>query len=149
MAQSKEALKQTYPLPAYNFRVRVDDEAMSFAEVSGISAERGTATYRHGLSFWEGETITTFSYGSYATVTLKRGVVLGARPLFFYEWLKQGDLRTLVVSLCNEIGDPVISWEIAKAVPVKVEAPAFDARTNEASIESVELSVRGITVVRN
>ena len=149
MAQSKDVLKQTYPLPAYNFRVRIDDTVMSFAEVSGIVAEYEKVTYRHGLSFWEGEAITTFNHGEYFNITLKRGVVLGSNPLFFYEWLKQGDLRTLVVSLCNEAGDPVISWHVAKAVPVKLQAPAFDAKTNEVSIESVELAVRGVTVEQN
>ena len=149
MAQSKDVQKQSYPLPAYNYRVRIDETVMGFAEVSGIGAEYEKVTYRHGLSFWEGEAITTFNYGSFVTITLKRGVVVGATPLFFYDWLKKGDLRTLAVSLCNETGDPVISWQIAKAVPVKVQAPAFDAKTNEASIESVELAVRGITLVKN
>ena len=149
MAQSKDFQKQSYPLPAYNFRVRIDETVMSFAEVSGIGTEYEKVTYRHGLSFMEGEAITTFKYDPYVTVTLKRGVVVGATPLFFYDWLKQGDLRTLAVSLCNETGDPVISWQIAKAVPVKIQAPAFDAKTNEASIESVELAVRGITLVQN
>ncbi len=149
MAQSKNVQKQTYPLPAYNFRVRIDETVMSFAEVFGIAAEYDKVTYRHGLSFWEGETITTFKYDSFVTVSLKRGVVLGSTPLFFFEWLKKGDLRTIAVSLCNETGDPVVSWQIQKAVPVKIQAPAFDAKTNEASIESVELAVRGITLVRN
>jgi phage tail-like protein len=149
MALSTDVQKQTYPLPAYNFRVRIDETIMSFAEVSGIAVEYEKVTYRHGLSFTEGEAIVTFKYDPFVTVTLKRGVVLGATPLFFYEWLSKGDLRSLAVSLCNEVGDPVISWQIAKAVPVKIQAPAFDAKTNEAAIDTVELAVRGITLVKN
>ena len=99
MAQSKDVQKQSYPLPAYNFGVRIDETVMSFAEVSGIGAEYEKVTYRHGLSFMEGEAITTFNYDSFVTITLKRGVVVGATPLFFYDWLKKGDLRTLAVSL--------------------------------------------------
>ena len=149
MAQSKDFQKQNYPLPAYNFRVRIDETIMSFAEVSGISVEYDKVTYRHGLSFMEGEAITTFDYDEYYTINLKRGVVVGANPLFFYDWLVKGDLRSLAVSLCNETGDPVISWQIAKAVPVKVQAPAFDAKTNEVAIDAVELAVRGVTLVKN
>ena len=149
MAQSKDVQKQSYPLPAYNFRVRIDDTVMSFAEVSGIGIEYDKVTYRHGLSFMEGETITTFYYDSFITMTLKRGIVVGATPMFLYDWLKKGDIRTLAVSLCNETGDPVISWQIAKAIPVKIQAPTFDAKTNDVSIESVELAVRGITLVKN
>jgi phage tail-like protein len=149
MAQSKDEQKRTYPLPAYNFRVRIDETVMSFAEVSGIGVEYDKVMYRHGLSFMEGEAITTFNYDSFVNVTLKRGVVVGANPLFLYDWLKEGDLRTLAVSLCDEVGDPVISWQIAKAVPVKIQAPAFDAKSNEVSIETVDLVVRGITLVKD
>ncbi len=149
MAQSKDVQKQTYPLPAYNFRVRIDETIMSFAEVSGIGLEYDKVIYRHGLSFMEGEAITTFDYDSFVTMTLKRGVVLGATPLFFYEWITKGDLRAIAVSLCNEAGDPVISWQIAKAVPVKIQAPAFDAKTNEVAIDTVELAVRGISLVKD
>ena len=147
MADTKDFQKQSYPLPAYNYRVQVDETVMSFSEVSGITAEFDKVTYRTGLSFWEGEAITTFNFGSFTTVTLKRGVILGQGPLNLYDWLEKKELRTLQVSLCDEKGAPVISWKFAKAVPLKLTAPMFDARTNEPAIESVELAVRGISII--
>ena len=65
MAETKDFLKANYPLPAYNFRVTVDGRSMSFSEVSGINIEYETLTYRHGLSFLEGETIQKFFYEKY------------------------------------------------------------------------------------
>ncbi len=55
MAQDKDQIKSSYPLPAYNYRVTVlrDGEALvlSFAEVSGLSLQYDPVTYKHGLSF--------------------------------------------------------------------------------------------------
>ena len=147
MADTRDIQKQTYPLPAYNYRVQIDDTAMSFSEVSGMSADFDKVTYRTGLSAWEGEAITTFNFGSFSTVTMKRGVILGENPLALYDWLHKIEVRTLQVSLCDEKGDPVITWKFERAIPVKVSAPAFDAKTNEPAIESVELAVSGMSMV--
>jgi|SRR5450432_1576836 len=141
MADSKDVQKRLYPLPAYNYRVQVGDTVMSFSGVSGISDNFDKVTYRTGLSAWEGEAILTFNFRSFSSVTMTRGVILGKDPLALYSWLQQGDVRTLQVVLCDEKGDPVISWKFEKAVPVKLSAPSFDAKTNEAAIESVELAV--------
>ncbi len=54
MAQSTDTQRTSYPLAAYNFRVKVDETSMSFTEVSGLAVEREHVTYAHGLSFQEG-----------------------------------------------------------------------------------------------
>lgn len=148
MAHTRETVKRDYPLPAYNFRVTVDGAAMSFAEVSGIAVEYDEVTYRHGLSFVEGEEIATFFYDSFFPVTLKRGTILSSDPLYLHAWLKAKEPRTVEVHLCDETGTPVISWRLAKAVPTKLEAPAFDAGANEVAVETVELKARGVTLAR-
>ncbi len=137
-----------YPLPAYNFRVDVGNETMSFAKVSGIAVEYDAVTYRHGLSFREGERIKTFYYDSFMPLTLTRGVFPAGKhdPRFLFDWLERRDTRSLEVSLCDEGGKASITWKIAKAVPVKLKAPTFDAGSNEVSIESLELRVRGVSL---
>lgn len=146
MAQSKAAQKLSYPLPVYNFRVTVDGRAMSFSEVSGIQVEYESVTYRHGLSFLEGERIKTFRFDSFIQVTLKRGIVPGSDPLFFHRWLTSKELRPLEVSLCDEDGVPVLLWRITHCVPVKLEAPSFSADSNDVAIGSVELKARGVSL---
>jgi hypothetical protein len=74
VAQSRQEQRASYPLAAYNFRVIVGAETLSFAKVSGLSAEHQTVTYNHGLSFLEGELITKFHVEKFTTVTLERGV---------------------------------------------------------------------------
>lgn len=144
MAETKDYQKSSYPIPVYNFRVSIDGTPMSFSEVSGINLEYETVTYRHGLSFWEGEGIKKYYYDKYVTVTLKKGTIKGIN--FLHDWLKDKQVRTVQVSLCDELGQPVVSWRIAKALPVKLEAPTFDASTNEVSIESLEVMAAGIFI---
>jgi len=133
-----------YLLTAYNFRVDLDGATLAFAEVSGLAAKFETATYRHGLSFLEGEELTKFAWDEFVPLTFKRGTAQGARELV--DWLGEKDPRALVVSLCDADGVPVVGWKVARAVPVKLSAPAFDAASNEVSIDSLEVQAAGISV---
>lgn len=144
MAETKKDQKSNYPLPAYNFRVTIDGTPISFSDVSGLNMEYETITYRHGFSYWEGESIDKFYFDKYIPITLKKGIVQGID--FLYQWLKDKEVRNLEVSLCSEQGQPVISWKIAKALPVKLEAPSFNADTNEVAIESLEVMAAGISI---
>lgn len=144
MAHSIANQVASYPLVAYNFRVTVSDVAMSFTEVTGLVREFDTLTYRHGLSFTEGEEITRFRLDKYAPITLKRGVVKGLAQL--REWLEAGDKRPISVSLCDERGDPVVTWRVQKALPTKLEAPGLQAASSEAAVESLTLMAAGISI---
>jgi phage tail-like protein len=144
MAHSIANQVSSYPLVAYNFRVTVGDVAMSFTEVTGLAREFDTLTYRHGLSFIEGEDITRFRIDKYAPLTLKRGVVKGLPQL--RDWLEAGDQRPISVSLCDELGDPVVTWRVQKALPTRLEAPGLQASSSEAAIESLTLMAAGISI---
>jgi phage tail-like protein len=144
MSETAASQRAKYPLAAYNFRVTVGDAAMSFTEVSGLVREYQTLTYKHGLSFWEGESITRFRYDKYVELTMKKGVIAGATQL--YEWLDTVDKKNLSVSLCDEKGAAVVTWQIKKALIVKLEAPSLQASGNEAAIETLTLMASGISV---
>jgi phage tail-like protein len=145
MSESKS--DQRYPLTAYNFRVTVAETAMSFTEVSGLAIEYEKVTYKHGLSFWEGESIKSYRYDKYVPVTLKKGIVKGGKQL--YDWIKAMDTRNLDISLCDETGIPVVTWHIAKALPLKLEAPSFQASANEVAIETFELMAARISIAHH
>jgi len=144
MAQSAASQRSSYPLAAYHFRVTVGEAAMGFSEVSGLVREYQTLVYKHGLSYWEGEEITKFRYDKYVQVTLKKGVIAGATALA--KWLESVEKKTLSVSLCDESGTPVVTWQIKKALVTKLEAPALTASGSEAAIETLTLMASGITV---
>jgi phage tail-like protein len=145
MAQSKS--DQAYPLAAYNYRVTIAGTAMSFTEVSGLAIEYEKVTYKHGLSFWEGESIKSYRYDKYVPVTLKKGIIKGGKQL--YDWIKATDTRNMDISLCDENGNPVVTWHIGKAVPIKLAAPPFQANANEVAIETFELMAARISIAHD
>ena len=144
MAQTLQQQRSSHPLAAYNFQVSVDGVAMRFAKVSGLAREHQTVTYRDGLSFLEGERITKFHVNVFVPVTLERGTVVGDR--FPSTWLESATPSAMAVSLCDENGVPVVAWSIAKAVPVKLSAPTFDASTSQLSIDTLEIRASGISM---
>lgn len=147
MSLSKQDMAADYPLPAYNFRVDVAGVRMGFSEVSGISIERQTLSYRHGLSYWEGEQIQTYTNNAYRPVTLRKGVIHGAVGL--HAWLYSKIPLFLDVHLCDAQNNPVITWHVAKALAVKLEAPGFDPNDNAAAVESLEIMASGIYVLHH
>lgn len=144
MAQAIAEQRTSFPLAAYNFRVDIDGATMRFVKVSGLQRQHQTVTYRHGLSFIEGEQIAKYRVDRYETVTLEQGTVIGSP--FLARWLEARTPVLLELSLCDADGVPVVSWRIARALPVKLSAPAFDARSNEAVIDTLELKAAGVTV---
>jgi phage tail-like protein len=146
MSRSADSIASDYPLPVYNFRVDVEGTTMSFSEVSGISIERETLSYRHGLSYWEGEIIHAYRSIAYKPVTLSRGVVKGADALFAWIDGDGSEKRSVDVHLCDASGEPVVTWHIAKAVATKLDAPSFDPNENSVAVESLEILASGISV---
>jgi phage tail-like protein len=144
MAQSFATQAASYPLAVYNFRVTVGSVAMGFAEVTGLTRQFETLTYRHGLSFAEGEQIVRWRIDQFSDMTLRRGVVKGMPEL--RAWLESGEVRTLTVSLCDAEGIPVVSWRVQKALPVRLDAPALQADADGAAVETLALKVAGIAV---
>lgn len=157
MAQDKNQIKATYPLPAYNYRVTILQNGaslvLSFAEVSGLSMEYEPVTYKHGLSFVMGVKIIP-GMRQPTKLTLKRGVAKGSD--YLYRWLNTTysdpftvAQRDILIDLCDESGGVVIRWTVQGALPVKLDAPTFDANTNEVAIETMELVAHGVQVNYN
>jgi phage tail-like protein len=148
MALSKEQLKKQYPLPAYNFRVQIGAETYAFAQVTGLSFQYETMTYRHGLSPQEGP---VYAPGLLQPInlTLQRSVVQTGSVLL--EWISGVQLdkarkQDLTIDLCDENGAPLVSWMARDAFPISMEAPSFDAANNEVAIESIQLLATSLQV---
>ncbi|MCB0207847.1 MAG: phage tail protein [Anaerolineae bacterium] len=148
MAQNKDHIKSTYPLPVYNYQVTVLKDAetlvIGFAEVSGLSVEYEPVTYKHGLSFVMGN---KFIPGMRQPIrlTMKKGIVKSGD--FLQSWIYNtytdpffsSANRDILIDLCDESGKPVIRWTVRKALPIKLDAPTFDANSNDVAIETMEV----------
>jgi phage tail-like protein len=155
MALSKDKIKSTYPLPAYNYRVTVMDGknplVISFTEVMGLGIEYQEVVYKHGFSFLTGTNIIP-GMRQPLRLTLKKGLVKSND--FLQSWLTKtyaapfssSAKRDLTIDLCDEKGLPVIRWTVIGALPVKLEAPTFAANSNEVAIASMELVARDLAV---
>ncbi|MGR9052705.1 MAG: phage tail protein [Gammaproteobacteria bacterium] len=155
MALGKADIKSGYPLPVYNYRVTIADEAgapsVSFSEVTGLSVEYEPVIYKHGLSFAMGSIIMP-GMRQPIRITLRKGIVKGNDYLL--RWLEKTyndppfgdkDKRDVIIDLCDESATAVVRWTVKKAFPVKHQAPDFNADSNDVAIESVELIAEGLT----
>ena len=154
MALSKAEIKSTYPLPVYNFKVEINGVAVAFSEVSGLTIQHQTATYAESptASGSPGpRTMYMPSQKSAVNITMKKGVVKGVSMPALYDWinatqLNQIDKRDVFVRLCDKSGEPVISWKLANAFPVKLDAPTFTATSNDVAIETMQLMGDAVSI---
>ena len=148
MPLTQEEIRTSYPLPVYNYRVEISGAAVAFSEVSGLSIAYETSTYKESptASGAPGpRTMIVPGQRNAAKITLKKGIVRGVSMKQLYGWIKtitinQVEKKDIFIRLCDEKGDAVISWKVVNAFPTKLDAPTFDAKSNDAAIESMELS---------
>ena len=143
MPTTKDDIRENYPVPVFHYHVEIDGiDAIAFSEVSGLSIEHETITYKDGLSCKEGAKHIP-GMGTPIKLTMKKGIV--KRDSKLYDWINSINITTvdkknITVSLMDETGDnPVVSWKVLDAFPTKLEAPSFNATGNEVAIESMEI----------
>ncbi|MEM7370308.1 MAG: phage tail protein [Bacteroidota bacterium] len=155
MADSIDTIKNSYPLPVYNYRVEIDGETVAFSEVSGFDIAYETTTFKESQteSGLRGPRILHMpSQPTTTTLSLKKGVVRGGVSVgALYNWIQTVQINQVVkkdiyVRLCDEKGNPVISWKIINAFPTKLDAPTFDANSNDVAIETMELTADSVFI---
>lgn len=154
MALTKDEIKTAYPLPVYNYRVEIGNVAAAFSEVSGLSISYETTTYKESPveSGAPGPRLMRMpAQIAPVNVTMKKGVVRGSSVGTFFKWINsiqinQVDKQDIHIRLLDEQGDPVISWTVLNAFPTKLDAPTFDANSNDVAIESMELMADNIKI---
>lgn len=154
MPATTEDIRTAYPLPVYNYRVEINGEAVAFSEVSGLSISYETTTYKESPTAGGApgpRMMIVPGQRNPAKITLKKGVVRGASTKQLYGWIKtaainQVEKKDLFIRLCDEDGQAVITWKVVNAFPTKLDAPTFDAKSNDAAIESMELTADFVSI---
>lgn len=138
-----------HPFPAVGFYYQLDipglgSASAAFQEVSGVEvtvetepiAEAGLNEYSHRVP----------KRTSYNNLVLKRGLM--ADDSAMQEWVKgctqEGllwfiDARDVTLTLMDETGAPILSWNFVNAYPVKWSASGFNSMESAIVIESIEL----------
>lgn len=153
MATSPDDMKFNFPLPAYNYQVEINGVAFAFSEVSGLNIAYETITFKESpVGPIAGPIVYNMpAQATATTITLKKGIILNAHKNLLADWIKTVranlvDKRDILIKLCNEAGQPVVSWHVVNAFPTRLDAPTFDASTNDVAIETMELMADRIEV---
>lgn len=150
-----------YPLLKFRFKVKWDglqnEGVIGFTEVTGLDYSVDIAEYRDG----EDKGLTKHKIPGlrkFSNVTLKRGYFQGSRD--YWDWidgtggqspdkalLKRKDYRkTVTITMMNDAGEEMFSWNLERALPIKVQFSDLKSDGNEVAIETLELAHEGLTI---
>jgi phage tail-like protein len=137
-----------YPLPKFHFQVEWGGTQIGFTEVSGLDVETEVIEYRHGASP-EYSKIKMPGLHKFSNITMKRGTFKSDNE--YYNWYNTVKLNTIerrdiTIKLLDENHEPVVTWKVINAWPVKVQSTDLKADGNEVAIESIELAHEGLTI---
>lgn len=138
------------PLRNFRFRVEIDEVARAgFAEVSIGASTTEAIDYREGTDPPHVRKLSGLA--KFGNVTLKSGLTVGAGALELVRWQRDvaaGALvpnrRRVVIVVQDESGQDQARFVVSGAWPVRYEASALSARSNEVVIETLELANEGI-----
>ena len=136
-------MPETYPPLSFHFKVEFSDfpGEYQFQSVSGLTvdvdtediAEGGENRFKHKVP------VRT----KYPNLVLKRGLVVDSDLI---KWCRDAvenfsfKPTNLIVKLLNEKHEPLLSWNVVHAYPVKLNMSDFNAEQNTIAIETIELS---------
>jgi phage tail-like protein len=138
-----------YPLPKFHFVVEWGGKRTGFTEVTGLDMQVEAIEYREGSSNEYSKTKMP-GMQKFSNITLKRGSFTGDKE--YYLWMNTTTLnkverRDLTISLLDENHEPVFSWKVKNAFPIKVQASDLKSDGNEVAIETIELAHEGLNIL--
>lgn len=147
MATPSNGAQRKDPLPAYVFRVKINNTASAFFKaVGGLSYEVEAVPLKEG-----GVNNTTWQLVGavkWKNITLKRGFTADSDVLAWRtEWMNGTMTRkSLVIEQLDSALNVVKTWTAKDCMPIKWELSELDASKNEVAIETLELAHHGLTV---
>lgn len=136
-------MAEYYPPLGFHFKVEFSDfpGEYQFQSVSGLSVDVDTENFAEGGEnrFEHKLPVRT----KYPNLVLKRGLVVDSDLI---KWCRDAvenfsfKPTNLVVKLLNEKHEPLLSWNVVHAWPVKLSMTDFNAEENKIAIETIELS---------
>ena len=142
-----------YPYVGFHFKVQIDgfDKAndVSFQSVKGLEVQVDVENIKEGgLNTFEHNIPTRIKY---TTLTLERGIFKPENSDLIM-WFQNAmvkfefDPRTVVVTLKNEMQEPLVIWNIKHAYPKSWKIKDMSSTQNEILIETLELQYNSFTM---
>jgi phage tail-like protein len=133
--------------PLRNFRFRLEIDGISeahFSEVSGFDTTTDAIDYREGDDPTHVRKLPGLT--KYGNVTLKRGITDSMDLYAWYKAVVEGKVRRVKVAIVvlDEEGKDKARFEISEAWPSKYDPMDLNAKGNDVSIETLELTNEGV-----
>lgn len=140
---------QAWPLPSFYFKVSISNVGdISCSEVSGLETEYEEITYRAGDSpvFTKLKMPGLRKAGD---LTIKKGIFKDGEKL--WDWVNKVKLgiilrEVVTVSLLDESGEPVKTWEAVNAWPKKLTVESLKSDSDITSIEALVIAHEGVNL---
>lgn len=143
-----------YPFTTFNFAVEITREgeserlcSASFSECDGLEMTMQVKTIREGGN--NSEQIQLTGPLSYGQLTLKRGMTANFDLWnWFTATLRYPDLRAQaeVIMLAEDGTTTRASFVLSRCMPVKLKAPALNAKDGMVAIEELQLSYESLSL---
>ena len=131
----------------FQFMVEIDGISQArFQEVSGIDATTDVIEYREGGDFPGTRKLPGLT--KHSNLVLKRGYTDDAQLWKWYEDVMTGRTekirKNMSVIQLDMTGQEKFRWNLFQAFPVKYTGPAFNAKGNDLSIETLEIAYQRV-----
>ncbi|HEX5165942.1 MAG TPA: phage tail protein [Thermomicrobiales bacterium] len=153
---------EEYPFTTFNFEVQIEipDAAglgvssplcnSEFAEVDGLEMTMEPKTLREGGN--NTRQVHLIGPTSYGNLTLKRGMTTNQDIWVWFQSVinntRPGSLATGVILMKDGAGTPVVRYTISDCLPIKLKAPALNAKDGILAIEELQIAYGAFTVER-
>lgn len=123
-----------------------------FQEVSGLGMEITVTEYRSGNKRNNAPDKINTLY-KVPDVTLKRGVVGSMELYYWLDKIREGsqeEQRSVTISLLSEDvnqEDPVQTWILSRAIPIKYTGPSLSGKGTDIAIEELVLACEDIKLL--
>ena len=138
------------PYAQYSFILEIDglDGVAGFTEAGGLTTEQDVIEYREGK-----DTATVRKLPGlrkYSNINLKRGFTDNRK---LWEWRKttidgKTERKAGSIILQDESQKEALRWNFIEGWIAKWEGPTLNATANEAAIESLEIAIEGLELVK-
>jgi len=135
----------SWPVAKYHFRVEIEGKTCSFQEVSGLQVESPVIEYRVG-----GKNIPTAKLVGTAktsNLVLKKGIFKDDKELaklfgrlLDNEFYDENKKFNITIHLLDETGNIVMTWNVIRAYPVKLQGADLKSTENAAAVEMMEFA---------
>ena len=139
------------PYKNFKFRITMDGRTVAGIDlISGLAPapEAGMKRSRRKMPGLQ----------KFGNITFKRGITQDHQ---FIDWIKSALSKlgsdaestylrkSMIVEVCNESRELIASYRVINGWVTKVEAPHLNAKSNDAAIETIELSYESLELIKS